>query len=292
MGDMGRHNAILNGHRGEDGATALIAPPVLQVPQLGPMSPWPSQACDAASQDPPAAAAEAGRKPLDSDTTTRLLTAGVVLAVALIAAVVSYSHIFTLGRLHGQDGVAARMLPLSVDGLIAAASLVMLHAARKQLPVPFLSRAMLALGVGATVAANVGYGLPFGWLSAVVSAWPAVAFVGSVEMAVRFVRDARTAATAGEVDADAEDREASDTGSDTEEPAVSREPAPEQQLRSDIEPAPPRRQTARKARTGSDRARDIIKRNPGLPKAEVAKRARVTVRTVERVISDMEGAAS
>lgn len=42
----------------------------------------------------------------------------------------SYSHIFDPVRLHGQDGTAARLLPLSVDGLIAAASLVMLHEAR------------------------------------------------------------------------------------------------------------------------------------------------------------------
>lgn len=130
------------------------------------------------------------RRP-DGDTVIRVLAAAVVLAVAAFAAIVSYSHIFELGRQHGQDGTAARLLPLSVDGLIAAASLVMLHAARRKLDVPRLARWMLALGVGATVAANIFYGLPFGWLSAVISAWPAVAFVGSVEMAVRFVRDAR-----------------------------------------------------------------------------------------------------
>jgi hypothetical protein len=39
------------------------------------------------------------------------------------AAVVSYSHSYGLGRVHGQDGTAARLLPLSVDGLILAASL-------------------------------------------------------------------------------------------------------------------------------------------------------------------------
>jgi hypothetical protein len=128
---------------------------------------------------------------IDGDTAIRVLAAIVVLAVAAFAAVVSYSHIFELGRHHGQDGTAARLLPLSVDGLIAAASLVMLHAARRSQSVPSLARAMLALGVAATIAANIFYGLPFGWLAAVVSAWPAVAFVGSVEMAVRFVRDAR-----------------------------------------------------------------------------------------------------
>jgi hypothetical protein len=52
----------------------------------------------------------------------RFATAAVVCAVAAFAAVVSYSHIYGLGRVHGQDGAAARLLPLSVDGLILAAS--------------------------------------------------------------------------------------------------------------------------------------------------------------------------
>lgn len=44
----------------------------------------------------------------------------VVLAVAAFAAVVSYSHIYDLRRAHGQTGVAARLLPLSVGWLILA----------------------------------------------------------------------------------------------------------------------------------------------------------------------------
>lgn len=60
----------------------------------------------------------------------RVATAVVVLAVAAFAAVVSYTHIYDLGHVHGQSGIAARLLPLSVDGLIVAASLVMLQEAR------------------------------------------------------------------------------------------------------------------------------------------------------------------
>ena len=159
----------------------------LTLPVQGLVSGWPPR--DNPGQD--GTPDKTGRRRTDGDAVIRSLAAAVVLAVAAFAAIVSYAHIFELGRLHGQDGTAARLLPLSVDGLIAAASLVMLHAARRKLDVPGLARAMLALGVLATVAANIFYGLPFGWLSAVVSAWPAVAFVGSVEMAVRFVRDAR-----------------------------------------------------------------------------------------------------
>jgi hypothetical protein len=75
-----------------------------------------------------------------ADRAIRRLTAGVVLAVAGFAAVVSYSHIYELGRAHGQAGTAARLLPMSVDGLILAASLVLLHEARHGRPTPALAR--------------------------------------------------------------------------------------------------------------------------------------------------------
>jgi Protein of unknown function (DUF2637) len=123
----------------------------------------------------------------------RALTAVVVIAVAAFAFTVSYSHIYDLGRAHGQAGTAARLLPLSVDGLILAAGLVLLHAARNGQRAPVLAQCMLALGVLATVGANVSYGLPYGPLGALVSAWPAVAFTGSAEMALGMARLARRA---------------------------------------------------------------------------------------------------
>ena len=52
-------------------------------------------------------------EPVSGDRMIRFATAAVVCAVAAFAAVVSYSHIYGLGRVHGQDGTAARLLPLS-----------------------------------------------------------------------------------------------------------------------------------------------------------------------------------
>jgi len=115
----------------------------------------------------------------------------VVCAVAAFAAVVSYSHIYGLGRAHGQDGTAARLLPLSVDGLILAASLVLLHEARNDRDAPALARFMLWLGISATIGANVAYGAGYGLLGALISAWPAVAFIGTVEIAMQLVRRSR-----------------------------------------------------------------------------------------------------
>ena len=128
---------------------------------------------------------------MSGDRVIRFATAAVVCAVAVFAAVISYSHIYGLGRAHGQDGTAARLLPLSVDGLILAASLVLLHEARNGRDAPRLARLMLWLGIGATIGANIAYGAGYGLLGALISAWPAVAFVGSVEIAMQQVRRAR-----------------------------------------------------------------------------------------------------
>jgi hypothetical protein len=128
---------------------------------------------------------------VSGDRLIRIATAAVVCAVAGFAAVVSYTHIYDLGRVHGQGGTPARLLPLSVDGLILAASLVLLHEARNGRDAPRLARVMLWLGIGATVGANIAYGAGFGLQGAVISAWPAVAFIGSVELVMMLVRRAR-----------------------------------------------------------------------------------------------------
>ncbi|MFI5064095.1 MAG: hypothetical protein ACHP9Z_08980, partial [Streptosporangiales bacterium] len=55
---------------------------------------------------------------------------------------------------------------------------------------------MLGLGVAATIAANVAYGSGFGLAGEVISAWPAVAFIGAVEMVMGMVRRARPESSA------------------------------------------------------------------------------------------------
>ena len=92
--------------------------------------------------------------------------------------------------------MAARLLPLSVDGLILAASLVLLHEARNGRDAPRLARLMLWLGIAATIGANIAYGAGYGLVGALISAWPAVAFIGSVEIAMQQVRRARVARAA------------------------------------------------------------------------------------------------
>src|ERR1700733_9885159 len=71
-----------------------------------------------------------------ADRIIRWSTALAVLGVAAIAAVVSYEHAGDLVRAHGETGWTARLIPLTVDGLIYASSMVMLDSARRGARVP------------------------------------------------------------------------------------------------------------------------------------------------------------
>src|ERR1700756_511109 len=123
-----------------------------------------------------------------ADRIIRWSTAGAVLGVAAVAAVASYEHAYDLVRANGESGWTARMVPLTVDGLIYASSMVMLDSARRQAPVPALAQWLLGLGIAATLAANVAHGLGHGLIGAAVAAWPAAALVGSYELLMMVIR--------------------------------------------------------------------------------------------------------
>jgi hypothetical protein len=118
----------------------------------------------------------------------RWSTALAVVGVAAVAAAASYEHAYDLVRMHGESGWTARLVPLTVDGLIYASSMVMLDSARRKTPVPALARWLLGLGIAATLAANVAHGLGHGLMGAAVAAWPAVALVGSYELLLMAIR--------------------------------------------------------------------------------------------------------
>jgi hypothetical protein len=93
-------------------------------------------------------------------------------------------YAFDLVRKHGEEGRTAHTVPLTVDGLIYASSMVTLDSARRKTPVPTLVRWLLGLGVVATLAANVDHGL----IGAAVAVWLRVALAGSYELLVIVIR--------------------------------------------------------------------------------------------------------
>jgi hypothetical protein len=127
------------------------------------------------------------------DRAIRLSTAVAVLAVAGIAAYVSYWHAYAVVRAHGESGITARLEPATIDGLVYASSMVVLYAARHRVPVPSLARWLLGLGIAATLTANMAQGWSHGPVGAVVAAGPAVSLVGSYELLVWLIRTSGTA---------------------------------------------------------------------------------------------------
>jgi hypothetical protein len=79
-------------------------------------------------------------------------------------------------------------VPFTVDGLIWAASMVVLDASRRGQPVPRLAPWSLGAGIVATVGANLAHGLGHGSVGTLVSAWPALALVGSFELLMILIR--------------------------------------------------------------------------------------------------------
>ncbi|MGI8450662.1 MAG: DUF2637 domain-containing protein [Streptosporangiaceae bacterium] len=137
-----------------------------------------------------------------ADRAIRVSTAAAVLCVACIAAYVSYWHAFEVIRAHGETGITARLEPATIDGLVYSSSMVVLYAARHRLPVPGLARWLLALGILATLAANVAHGWSHGPVGAAVAAWPAASLVGSYELLLWLIRTAAAGAVDREPAAD------------------------------------------------------------------------------------------
>jgi hypothetical protein len=132
-----------------------------------------------------------------TDRLIRITTALAVVAVAVVAAVISYQHAFELVRSHGESGVTARLLPFTVDGLIWAASMVVLDASRRGQPVPRLAAWSLGLESWPRSAPTWPWG-GHGPVGALVSVWPALALVGSFELLMMLIRTGR-GARAGDI---------------------------------------------------------------------------------------------
>jgi hypothetical protein len=126
------------------------------------------------------------------DRLIRVSMTAVVLGVAVVAGWVSYWHaVAVIERYGAEDELSAHLVPVTVDGMIYASSMVLLWCARYQLKVPALARWALALGIAATLAANILHGIERGALAAALAAWPAIALVIAYELTMWVIRSGR-----------------------------------------------------------------------------------------------------
>ncbi len=113
---------------------------------------------------------------------------GSVSTVTTIAAVISYGHARSLVLRYGVTGLASYTLPLTIDGLVATCSLILVDCARHDRRGPWHAWALLAAGACAQIAANVSAGLSHGIVGAIIAGWPALVACGCFELLLRHRR--------------------------------------------------------------------------------------------------------
>ncbi|MEU5788779.1 DUF2637 domain-containing protein [Micromonospora purpureochromogenes] len=111
------------------------------------------------------------------------------VAVTVVAAIGSYDHMRELALEAGQTPFLATVLPLSVDGMILVATLALGDGRRSR----WSAWLAFLVGVAASLAANVIVAAPDA-VSRVVSAWPAVALLLTVEVLARSGKGRQVAA--------------------------------------------------------------------------------------------------
>jgi hypothetical protein len=80
--------------------------------------------------------------------------------LAVIAAIVSYKHMYLLVRRYGETSWTAALLPISVDGMIAVSSMSLLMDSRHGTRSGVLPWTLLVIGSVASLAANVAVADP------------------------------------------------------------------------------------------------------------------------------------
>jgi len=224
-----------------------------------------------------------------------IIAAVPLAAVAVIAGIVSYSHIVALGVRAYQGQADAHLLPFVVDGLIVGGSVILLAGS-------WLGWLGVVPGVAGTLYANLESGLPHGALAATVATWPAIAFTVATFMLERFVasqarqfRAAKADTPPGFVTLDSADLDVTesvdvDDTRDVETPdneADSGSPDDAQAPDKNDDEDPTRKRRQRRRRQGpkvSKRAQAaaLIRDNPGLNDSQIADRLGIHPRTVSR----------
>jgi hypothetical protein len=132
-----------------------------------------------------------------ADRLVRWTTTVSVVVLAGIAAIISYRHMFALVHRYGETSWTAALLPVSVDGMIAASSMSLLASSRLGQRSGVLPWALLVIGSAASLSANVAVAEPSA-VGRLIAAWPSAALIGSYELLMRQIRQASARSAPGQ----------------------------------------------------------------------------------------------
>jgi hypothetical protein len=122
-----------------------------------------------------------------SDRKATLTAVAGVAVVALTAAVISFSHVRQLALDAGEGELASWLLPVSIDGAIAAAVAVILADSRAGRWPAGLTWTLLALGLIGSLAANIASAEPT-VVARAVAAWPPIGLALGIEVLAGLLR--------------------------------------------------------------------------------------------------------
>lgn len=190
--------------------------------------------------------------------------------VAGVAGFSSYRHIVEVAQRAGEHATVAAVLPLSIDGLIVVGTMAMVDDKRADRRPRLSARVALGVGVIATLAANIASAQPH-LMARMVAAVPAVAFLITVEVLARVGRK---------------------PSMDVSTPMSTLPAAPVLQYDRPVGPEQAPRQVdslstpkpaVRKPQPSSrERVERAHKRTPEATNEEIAKRVKVSTKTVQR----------
>ncbi|RBQ20567.1 hypothetical protein DP939_05590 [Spongiactinospora rosea] len=143
-------------------------------------------------------------------------TIGGVAVLAGIAAVVSFRHMHELCLRHGEDHLAAVLIPLAVDGTIVVASMSILLANRYGSRGGALAWTLLIVGSLASLGANVAVAEP-SMIGRIIAAWPSAALIGSYELLMAQIRRVSPGEVGGEEVTETTSEEGADPGEECRE---------------------------------------------------------------------------
>lgn len=123
-----------------------------------------------------------------SDRVVRRTSVAAVLLVAAVAATCSYAHLYDLATAHG-EGWRASLVPLSIDGMLVAATLAIVSQRRQRKPAGWVPWLGLVLGILASLAGNVA-AAHADVIARLIAGWPPAALAVSIETLVVILRDA------------------------------------------------------------------------------------------------------
>jgi len=142
--------------------------------------------------------------------------------VAIVAAVISYAHMQDLAFGAG-EGWRSHLLPLSVDGLLVAATTSILVARWRGHRAGWVAQLSLALGIAASIAANIAAAEPT-LEGRLIAAWPPLALALATELLAQQGRHTKTK-TDTEIDSAADTAPAGEAATGEQDETPDAEPA-------------------------------------------------------------------